>query len=68
MITHYLQSTESSNLHNLSASSKTSWLSTLSERQEDAIPARIINPGEDRTIYEGSTIETFTMLEADTLA
>ena len=41
---------------------------TLSELQADAIPARIINPGEDRMIYKGSTLGTFTILEDDTLA
>ena len=28
---------------------------TVSELRENAIPARIINPGEDRMIYKGST-------------
>ena len=41
---------------------------TLSEFQEDAIPARIINPGEDRMIYIGSTLGTFTILQDDTFA
>ena len=41
---------------------------TLSELQEDAIPARIINPGEDQTIYKGSTLGTFTILQDDTFA
>ena len=39
---------------------------TLSELQDDAIPARIINPGEDRMINKGSTLGTFTILQADT--
>ena len=41
---------------------------TLSELQEDAIPARIINPGEDRMIYEGSALGTFTILQDDMFA
>ena len=41
---------------------------TLSELQEDAIPTRIINSGEDRMIYKGSTIGTFTILHDDTFA
>ena len=41
---------------------------TLSELQEDAIPARIINPGEDRMIYKGSTLGTFNILQDDTFA
>ena len=40
----------------------------LSELQEDAIPIRIINPGEDRLIYKGSTLETFTILLDNTFA
>ena len=39
---------------------------TLPELQEDAIPARINNPGKDRMIYKGSTIGTFTILHDDT--
>ena len=38
---------------------------TFSELQEDAIPARIINPGNDRMIYKGSTLGTFTNLQDD---
>ena len=38
---------------------------TLSELQEDAIPARMINLVEDRMIYKGSTLETFTILQDD---
>ena len=41
---------------------------TLSELQEDAIPACIINPGEDRMVYKGSTLGTFTILQDDTFA
>ena len=41
---------------------------TLSGLQEDAIPVRIINPGEDRMIYKGSTLGTFTILQEDTFA
>ena len=41
---------------------------TLSELQEDAIPVRIVNPGEDRMIYKGSTLGTFTILQDDTFA
>ena len=41
---------------------------TLSELQQDAIPARILNPGEDRMIYKGSTLGTFTILQDDTFA
>ena len=41
---------------------------TLSELQEDAIPARIINPEGDRMIYKGSTLGTFTILQDDTFA
>ena len=41
---------------------------TLSELQEDAIPARIINPREDGMIYRGSTLGRFTILHNDTLA
>ena len=41
---------------------------TLSELQEDAISARVINPGEDRMIYIGSTLGTFTILRNDTFA
>ena len=41
---------------------------TLSEFQEDAIPARIINPGEDQTIYKGSILGTFTILQDDMFA
>ena len=41
---------------------------TLSELQEDAIPARIINPGDNRMIYKGSTLGTSckTILQDDT--
>ena len=41
---------------------------TFSELQEDAIPALVINPGEDRMIYKGSTLGTFTILQDDTFA
>ena len=41
---------------------------TLSTIQEDAMSAGIINPGEDRTIYQSSTLRTFTIQGADTLA
>ena len=41
---------------------------TFPEFQEDAIPARITNPGEDRTIYQVSTLGTITILEAGRLA
>ena len=41
---------------------------TFSEFQEDAIPARVTNQREDRTIYKGSALGTITILEADTLA
>ena len=41
---------------------------TISEIQEDAIPALINNLGEDRTIYKGSTLGTFTILQEDTFA
>ena len=41
---------------------------TLSELQEKAIPACIINPGEDRMIYQGSSLGTFTILQYDTFA
>ena len=41
---------------------------TLSELQEDAIPARIINPREDRLIYKGSTLGTFTILQDNIFA
>ena len=42
--------------------------SNFSDFQENAIPARIVNPGENRTRYKASTQRTFTILEADTLA
>ena len=41
---------------------------TPSKLQEVAILARIINPGEYRTIYKASTPGTLTILEAGTLA
>ena len=41
---------------------------TLSELQEDAIPARIINPVENWMIYKTSTLGTFTILQNDTFA
>ena len=41
---------------------------TLSELPEDAIPARIIDPGQHRMIYKGSTLETVTMLQNNTFA
>ena len=41
---------------------------TLSELQEHAIPARIINPGEDRMIHKGSRLGTFFILHDDTFA
>ena len=41
---------------------------TLPELQEDAIPACIINPGEDCMIYKGSTLGTFTILQHDAFA
>ena len=41
---------------------------TLTELQDDAIPARIINPGENRMIYKGSTLGTFTIVQDDTFA
>ena len=41
---------------------------TLSEQQEEAIPKRNINPGEDRMIYKSSTLGTFTILQDDTFA
>ena len=43
-------------------------LNTFSELQEDAIPERIINSGEDRMNYKGSTLGTFTLLQDDTFA
>ena len=41
---------------------------TLSEIQEDAIPAFINNLGEDRTNYKCSTLGTCTILQEDTFA
>ena len=41
---------------------------TLSELQKDAIPAPIINPGEDQMMYRGSTLGTFTILLGETFA
>ena len=41
---------------------------TLSELRENAIPARNINPEEDRMIYKGLTLGTFTILQDDTFA
>ena len=61
IFTPSLQKKESPNLHNLSAKSE------KSEFQEDGIPAPF-NPGEHRTISKGSTLGTFTILEADTAA
>ena len=43
-------------------------INTLTELQEDAVPARIINPGEDRMIYISSTLGRFTVLQDDTFA
>ena len=41
---------------------------TFSELQEDAIQARIMNPGEKRMIYKSSTLGTFTILQDYTIA
>ena len=38
----------------------------LCELQEDAIPARILNPRQDRMICRGSTLGTFTILKNNT--
>ena len=43
-------------------------LNTFSELQGDVIPVCFNNPGEDRTIYKGSTLRTFTNLQHNTLA
>ena len=40
----------------------------FSKFQEDAIPARIINPGADRMIYKGLTRRTITMLQDETFS
>ena len=41
---------------------------TLYQIRNDDFPARIINPGEDRVIYKGSTLGTFTLLQDDMFA
>ena len=67
MITPYWQKQEILNPHNPSATKKNVLpLNTLSELQEYAIPAPTINHGEDRMIYKGPTLGTFTFLQDDT--